>query len=230
MQPNIQLFVKNNVKEHFQQTNTATGHEFSELKSYILAKLLWNPDADVEAIILEFTDGYYGAAGEWIRKYIYTMQDEVVKTGEWLDIYGPATNYQKTFLSAENIKNYNSYFDKAEEAVKNDSAALIHVRTARMQLWYAIMEIGKADMFGPLGWYTEKNGEFIPKSNLTKMLDDFNTTAQQAGCKYVNESALTVEEYYQSTKRFINVQVKGNLAFRKKITASQYYSQCRNSV
>ncbi|MDD3773017.1 MAG: DUF4838 domain-containing protein [Weeksellaceae bacterium] len=225
LQPNIQLFVKNNVKEHFQQTNTATGHEFSELKSYILAKLLWNPDSDVEAIILEFTDGYYGAAGEWIRKYIYGMQDEVVKTGEWLDIYGPATNYQKTFLSAENIKNYNSYFDKAEEAVKNDSAALIHVRTARMQLWYAIMEIGKADMFGPRGWYTEKNGEFIPKPEMTKMLEDFYTTANQAGCKYVNESGLTVEEYYQSSKRFINVQVKGNLAFRKKITASPLPSE-----
>jgi len=29
LQPNIQLFVANNVKEHFQQSNTGTGHEFS---------------------------------------------------------------------------------------------------------------------------------------------------------------------------------------------------------
>lgn len=219
LQPNIQLFVKNNVKEHFQQTNTATGHEFSELKAYILAKLLWNPDADVDAIIVEFTDGYYGAAGEWIRKYIYKMQDEIVKTGEWLDIYGPPTNYQKSFLSAENIKLYNSYFDEAEKAVAGNDVLLLHVRTARMQLWYAIMEIGKNDMFGPRGWYTEKNGDFVVLPEMTQMLEDFYQTGKDAGCKYVNESELTTEEYYQSTKRFINVQVKGNFAFRKKVSA-----------
>lgn len=220
LQPNIQLFVKNNVKEHFQQTNTATGHEFSELKSYILAKLLWNPDADVDAIIIEFTDGYYGAAGEWIRKYIYTMQNEVIKTGKWLDIYGPPTSYQKSFLSADNIEIYNSYFDKSELAVANNEVQLLHVRTARMQLWYAIMEIGKNDMFGSRGWYTEKNGDFVPVSEMTKVLEDFYQTSINADCKYVNESGLTTEEYYQATKRFINVQVKGNFAFRKKVTAN----------
>jgi hypothetical protein len=230
LQANIQLFVKNNVKEHFQQTNTATGHEFSELKSYLLAKLLWNPDSDVKAIIVEYTNGYYGAAGEWIRKYIYLMQDEIVKTGEWLDIYGPPTNYQKSFLSAENIATYNSFFDEAEKAVGDNEVQLLHVRTARMQVWYAIMEIGKNDMFGPRGWYTEKNGDFIPVPEMTKMLEDFYLTATTAGCKYVNESGLTVEEYYQSTKRFINVQVKGNFAFRKKITANPMPSEKYSSA
>ncbi len=220
LQPNIQLFVKNNIKEHFQQSNTATGHEFSELKAYILAKLLWNPNSDVTAIISEFTDGYYGAAGEWIRKYIYRMQDEIVKTGEHLDIYGPPTNYQNSFLSSENIEQYNLYFDKAEEAVADDSACLIHVRTARMQLWYAIMEIGKSDMFGPRGWYTEINDDFIPKTKMTEILEAFYKTSKIANCKYINESGLTIEEYYQSTKRFIDVQVKNNIAFRKKVTAN----------
>lgn len=225
LQPNIQLFVKNNVKEHFQQSNTGTGHEFSELKAYIIAKLLWNPNANVEEIIIEFTDGYYGAAGEWIRKYIYKMQDELVKTGENLDIYGPPTNYQNSFLSSENIEQYNLYFDNAEAAVINDSASLIHVRTARMQLWYAIMEIGKNDMFGSRGWYSEKDGDFVPVQNMTDILESFYQTSKDANCKFVNESRLTIEEYYLSTKRFINVQVKGNLAFRKKVTASPLPSE-----
>ena len=219
LQPNIQLFVKNNVKEHFQQTNTAVGSEFSELKSYLLAKLLWNPDADVKNIIEEFTNGFYGPAAPAIRKYIYHLQDEILKTGEWLDIYGPPTNYQNTFLSAKNIESYNSYFDEAEKAVAGTTDYLLHVRIARMPLQYAMIEIGKNDMFGPRGWYKEHNSEFVLNQNMLNTLESFYQTSKDGGCKVINESRLTPEEYYHSTQRFINVQVKGNYAFRKKVTA-----------
>jgi hypothetical protein len=220
LQPNIQLFVNNNVQEHFQQTNTGAGHEFSELKSYLLARLLWNPEADKEAIIKEFTDGFYGPAGRWIRKYIYALQDEILKTGEWLDIYGPPTNHQHTFLSARNIERYSRYFDRAEKAVAGQPQYHLHVRTARIPLQYATMEIGKSDMFGPRGWYAEKDGDFVPRKEMIQMLEDFYQTSIDANTSPINESGLTAEAYYQSTKRFIDVQVEGNLAFRKKVTAS----------
>ena len=64
------------------------------------------------------------------------------------------------FLSQANIDNYNIYFDNAEKAAQNDAAQLLHVKTARLPLQFAIMEIGKNDMFGPRGWYVEKEGDF----------------------------------------------------------------------
>ncbi|WP_423126985.1 DUF4838 domain-containing protein [Gaoshiqia sp. Z1-71] len=225
LQPNIQLFVSNNVKEHFQQSNTGTAHEFSELKSYLLAKLLWNPDANKKEIIREFTDGYYGKAGKWIRKYIDALEKEIIKTGERLDIYGPPTQHQHTFLSEKNIEQYNQYFDKAEKAVSGQPEYLLHVRTARMALQYAIMEIGKSDMFGARGWYHETNGEYILRPNMVDMLELFYQTSIECKSAMVNEAGLTAEEYYTSTKRFIDVQVKGNLAFRKKVTASPLPSE-----
>jgi hypothetical protein len=220
LQPNIQLFAANNVKEHFQQSNTGVGHEFSELKSYLIAKLLWNPNADVHSIIREFTDGFYGPGGSWIRAYISDLQDEILKTGEWLDIYGPPTNHGNTFLSAANIEKYNGYFDEAEKAVAEMPAQLLHVRTARMALQYAIMEIGKADMFGPRGWYREVDGEFVPNPHMLQTLEDFYETGTVANAAHVNESGLTVEQYYHASRRFIDVQVKGNHAFRKRVTAT----------
>lgn len=219
LQPNIQLFVKNNVREHFQQSNTGAGHEFSELKSYLLAKLLWNPDADVNALIVEFTDGYYGAAGIWMRKYLKHIESEILKTGEWLDIYGPPTNHRHSFLSADNIAAYNRYFDEAEQAVADQPRLLLHVREARMPLQYAMMEIGKSDMFGPRGWYDELNGDFVPRRNMLDMLETFYQTGKDIRSEPVNESGLSVEAYYQSTRRFIEVQVQGNFAFRKPVSA-----------
>lgn len=220
LQSNIQLFVKNGIHQHFQQSFTGTGHEMSELKGYLLAKLLWNPNLDVDSLIHEFTEGYYGKAGYWIRQYIYRLQDEVLKTGHWLDIYGPPTLYANTFLSAENVATYNDYFDRAEEAVAGDSALLLHVKTARMALQYAEMEIGKADMFGPRGWYEEKEGRFILRKRMADMLESFYQTSQEAHVSLVNESGLTCEDYYKSTLRFIELQVSNNLAFRKKVTAN----------
>lgn len=220
LQPNIQLFLNNRVKEHFQQSNTGVGHEFSELKSYLLAKLLWNPDADASEIISKFTDGFYGAAGIWIRKYIDHMQSEILKTGEWLDIYGPPTHHKNTFLSQENINIYNDYFESAESAVCDNPEMLLHVRTARMPLQYAMMEIGKADMFGSRGWYQEMEGDFIPRKNMLETLESFYQTSKQCNSSPVNESGLSAEQYYHATRRFIDVQVKGNFAFRKKVTAT----------
>lgn len=225
LQSNIKLFVDNHVREHFQQSNTGTAHEFSELKSYLIAKLLWNPDADVQKIIREFTDGYYGSAGKWIRKYISALEKEILKTGEWLDIYGPPTQHQHTFLSAENVALYNQYFDKAEKAVMNQPGYLLHVQTARMALQYAIMEIGKNDMFGPRGWYYEQNGDFYPRQDMIDVLEKFYRTSIDCEAAVVNEAGLTAEEYYHSTRRFIDVQVKGNLAFRKKVSASPLPSE-----
>jgi hypothetical protein len=219
LQPNIQLFVRNNVQEHFQQSNTGVGNTFSELKSYLIAKLLWNPDADKEKIIHEFTNGFYAEAAPWIRKYIKHLQDEILETGEWLDIYGPPNNHQYTFLSEKNISRYNHYFDQAERAVADHHYHHLHVRTARMPVQYAMMEIGKSDMFGPRGWYDEVNGDFVLRSDMKQTLESFHETSMLAGVQYVNESRLTTEDYYHSTLRFIDVQVDGNLAFRKPVFA-----------
>lgn len=48
----------------------ARGAELDELRTYVLAKLLWNPDADTDSIIYDFTEGFYGAAGRYIRQYL----------------------------------------------------------------------------------------------------------------------------------------------------------------
>lgn len=219
LQPNIQLFVSNHVKEHFQQSNTGVGHAFSELKSYLIAKLLWNPEGDAQAITNEFIEGHYGPAANWIRKYLDQMQHEILSTGEWLDIYGPPTNHQQTFLSVANMEAYNHYFDEAAKAVVGLAHFELHMRTARMALQYAMMEIGKADMFGPRGWYRDVEDDFVLNQQMLQTLEHFYQTGMEVNAAFVNESGLTIEQYYQSTKRFIDVQVKGNLAFRKPATA-----------
>lgn len=234
LQKNIQFFTKNQVNAHFQQTNASLGHEFSELKAYLIARLLWNPSINVDSVMTDFLNGYYGPAGVYIQEYITQLTQEIQKTGEWLDIYGHPVAHAKTFLSVDNVAQYNQYFDAAEKSVNKDALLLQRVKLCRLPIQYAMMEIGKSDMFGARGFYNEENIKFILKPNMQQVVEDFYTVSKISEVKNVNEAGLTPLEYYQATKRFIDVQVEGNFAFRKKVTAvpasSPKYSNADLSV
>jgi hypothetical protein len=219
LQPNIRFFVRNGARQHFQQSNTGPGHEFSELKSYLLARLLWNPDIDAEAVMEEFLNGYYEAAGPWIGKYIAALQHALTQTGARLDIYEPPATHARTYLSRENVLACNELFDQAEAAVRADPLVLERVKTARLPLQYAMLEIGKSDMFGARGFYLEHEGQFEPRPEMKRLLEDFHATCTRNGVRTLNESGLTPRDYYEAALRFIDVQVKGNLAFRKPVVA-----------
>jgi len=45
------------------------GGEFAELRAYLIAKLLWDPEREVDPIIDDFMHGYYGRAGQYVRAY-----------------------------------------------------------------------------------------------------------------------------------------------------------------
>jgi hypothetical protein len=234
LQKNIQFFTKNGAIAHFQQTNASVGHEFSELKTYLISRLLWNPNVNADSVMTDFLNGYYGAGGVFIQKYIHHLTTEIKKTGEWLDIYGHPVTHARTFLSEDNMAQYNHYFDEAEKAVKDDPAILQRVKVSRLPIQYAMMEIGKSDMFGTRGFYSENNEKFVLKPGMQQLIEDFYTVCKQNKVLHVNEAGLTPEEYYQATKRFINVQVEGNIAFRKKSSAypapSPKYSQADLSI
>jgi hypothetical protein len=220
LQPNIQLFVKNNVHSHFQQSNTDVGHEFSELKSYLISRLLWNPDINADSVINDFMNGYFGAAAPFVRTYLDTLQGEILKTKEWLDIYGHPTAHENTFLTEANIARYIGYFDQAMAAVKDQPELLLHVRTYLLPVQYAAMEIGKNHMFSPRGWYSVEGTNYVIREPMVKMLEDFYQTCKEAGVRTLSEAGLTPENYYLATKRFLQVEVEHNLAFQKTVTAA----------
>jgi hypothetical protein len=220
LQPNLQLFASHGVGQHFQQANTSPGHEFSELKNYLLARLLWNPAVDAGAAIEEFLEGYYGAAAPWIARYIEGLDAALSRSGARLDIYEPPVAHAETYLSLQDVTAFNGLFDRAAAAVSGDEARLERVRTARLPLQYAMIEIGKNDMFGPRGFHVERNGRFELRPEMRQLVEDFRATCNRNGVRTLNESGLTPEAYYQATLRFLDVQVEQNLAFRKAVTAN----------
>jgi hypothetical protein len=89
-------------------------------------------------------------------------------------------------------------------------------------------------MFGPRGWYVENEDGFILKQDMKAMLDSFYKVCKENNIKTLNERSLTPKIYYESTKRFIDVRMEGNKAFRKPVStlpmAAEKYSSGDPSV
>jgi len=77
LQPNIQFYIKNKVKGIFSQGPAGADAEFTALRAYLMARVLWDPDCDFDAEMSDFLQAYYGPAGEPIGRYIQMMRENV---------------------------------------------------------------------------------------------------------------------------------------------------------
>ena len=110
--------------------------ELREMRSWVLSKLMWNPDADVEALITDFSDGYYGAAGPYIRKYIDLEERILKRPGVHSDCYIDASD---SMYTDEFISEGRKIFAEAKAAVASDQTLLDRVETAEMPLCFLLM-------------------------------------------------------------------------------------------
>ncbi|WP_433620472.1 DUF4838 domain-containing protein [Paenibacillus cellulositrophicus] len=134
LQPNIQFFIRNQVKGIFEQGSyeKGGGGEFAELRAYVLSKLLWNPDSDVDMVIDEFLTGYYGMAATPLRQYIDLLHDKVEREHTHTGIYDPPTS---EYLSKDLIEQAAALFDRAE-MLADDEEILHRVHVARLPIRY----------------------------------------------------------------------------------------------
>ena len=88
---NVQFYKDHNVKGVFLEgQQVSVSGEFAELRSYLLAKLLWDPDMTEEAYYAcmdEFLMHYYGAGWEKIKEYITSMTAFAIKHNTHVGIF-----------------------------------------------------------------------------------------------------------------------------------------------
>lgn len=220
LQPNLRFFADHGGLAEFQQGNREIGGEFAELRAYLIAKLLWNPEANVKAIMTDFLMGYYGQGGKYIQEYIDLMTEALIASDTRLDIFGNPITAKNTYLAPELMQKYEALFDQAETAVAGNRAVLERVRICRLPLLYARLEQAKADPFGPGGWYKQENNNWIISDELIQMLKTFASRANKQGVTRVHEWDTTVDEYYTETMKFAEFDPTRNLAFQAKIEGS----------
>ncbi|HPT20371.1 MAG TPA: DUF4838 domain-containing protein [Bacteroidales bacterium] len=220
IKPNINFFTDNNVNAFFMQAAGIEGCEMAELRGYLIAKLLWNPDADDNAIIDDFVNGYYGKGGPYIRQYIDTMCYSLLKTNHQLGIFGSPEEAKDTYLSAEMMDEYNRLFDKAEKAVENNPEMLRHVQAARLPIMYAQIQISRTETDTPRSLFKhDANGRVVADTAIKSLLNKFVDRANKHGIIRLRERSIPPDKYLESYNRIFNKmnEMDSAISFNKKI-------------
>ncbi|MBR4941716.1 MAG: DUF4838 domain-containing protein [Clostridia bacterium] len=133
LQDNIKFFIENNVVGLFEQGNGEDlSGEFNELRYYIISKLMWEPDGDVDRWMREFMIGYYGMGAQPLREYIDALREHVEKENVHVHISNhPAHGHLPSWL----LDLADAKFDEAERLAENEEI-LERIRRSRMQIKY----------------------------------------------------------------------------------------------
>lgn len=207
IQPNIQTFRDNNVKMHFSQIAGLRGGDMSELRTWLVSKLMWNPDADVDSLKRVFLDGFYGPAAPYIDKYLTLMEGALLGSRIPLWIYDSPVTHKNGMLNPVLLKTYNDLFDKAEATVAADSALLDRVRRSRLSLQYSELEILRTD-------------PSRDTKRVEELLDTFEERSTRYGLTTVNERNNSPLDYCRLYRtRYLNPDTV-NLARGAKISFS----------
>lgn len=145
LQKNIQLFKKNHATMTFSQVAGSLGGDFAEMRTYMVSKLMWNPELDADSLMRSFMDGYYGAASPFVYEYEKLLEGALLGSKADLWIYDTPLSHKEGMLNAHCRKRYNELFDEAEKAVSGEKELLDRVRRTRLPLQYADLEMARTE-------------------------------------------------------------------------------------
>lgn len=218
LQPNIRFFVDNGIDALFEQGSGGLRGEFTDLRSHIIAKLLWNPETDIEDIINDFLEGYYGEAAPHLRRYINLMHRALRRSGERLDIYGNPYTPVEGYLSPRLMQRYERFLERAEEAVADHPVFHERVTIARLPLAYARLEQAKRYGTGELGFFTRReNGNWEVRPAMRRRLNDFVEMCKNAGIELLEEHGTSPDEYRTTLEHLFSVSMENHLALFKPV-------------
>lgn len=187
----IPLYKRSGVKGVFMQgtytamqENRATGGGgfMDDLKQYLIAKLLWNTKADVNALRADFLNGFYGKSGESIGKFLDLLHEKVRNDTICGFIFNSPDDAAR-FLTPEVVARSSQFFDEAEQLADNGEI-LARVKHARLSLEYftILQEARRA----------AKSGTPAEKAEALRKLEDFAARCKADGILQWSEGG-TVE-------------------------------------
>ena len=214
LQPNIQFFSENNVNMMFQQGSGGSWSDLSDLKQYLISKLLWDKDADQEEIVNDFMQKYYGPAKPYIKTYYDLTHQELTKhqEKEFLNIYGFPMDYTDSYLTPKLLKQYKEIMDKAEASVKHDSIFLKRVQKARMPVDFAYLDVALNLNNDEISYLKKKGDSLLIRQDMLDYLDRFTKLSKHTGAEDINERNFITDDYRAYVQRKLELMTKTNLA------------------
>ncbi len=238
LQPNLQLFKKCGVQMIFEQgAGNDEKIEMEELRCYLLSKLLWNVNANVDELMNDFLKIYYGEkAALFIKRYIQLQTKYLNEGHHELSIYEPPFMHASGFLSPKHLQEYFTEIDSAISITKADSVFYPRLIRIKTNLQYADLDVAKSLVFTN-DWCFEKNknNQWQIKQDKLNEFNNLIASLKKVGPTYLHERQGTIDAYEKFNRDYFFNGIKNHKAVDAKISfvkpyAKQYSANGDNSL
>ncbi len=205
LQPNLQLFRKHGTRMVFEQGSGHSRSEFSEMRAYLLAKLMWNPEVAVDSVLGDFARGYYGAAAPFVLRYLDSLTANLNRTDRRLIIYGTPATARDSWLDEKQIAKYLVFLDKAGGTLLPNGAEINRVLAAALPLIHADLEQVKFRriIYPCDGPDSLAEISFCHHPNDWATTKEFPIWCEKLGFEVMNESGYTPRQYIADLQKFM---------------------------
>lgn len=177
----LRFMAAHKMKGVFQQGNAYTNDvgDFAPMRTWIIGKLMWNPDQDQSRLTDEFLQGYYGAAAPALKEYLSIVMTAFRKKNTVL----PCFNDDFTFMTLDDMNAATRAFDRAAQAANDNSELLARVQRERISL--DLLWIYRYNALKPRPGQT---AEFLGPADPIAAIDAFYAKAQSFGVRAHGEN------------------------------------------
>ncbi len=195
LQRNAQFLRDSGVDYLFEQGGYQGRHaDFAELKAWLLAKWLWNPELELEALLNDFLNGYYGAAAPLIRSYIDELHAIYHSDNKPWSIF---TNLPNPNLSEDFLTISYALWQQAEALVKDNPAISYNVRMSAISIMHAYLaELSKNNKPKRL-WVTTNPEQHTPSELMV-------TLARELLARFKEGKDIRISEDMRREKETLN--------------------------
>ena len=128
------LYARSGVKGvFFQGAYSGPGGSDAELRSWVMSKVLWNPDVDADKLVTEWMQGVYGKAAEPMRKWFDLMHERAADPKNHFTCYAAVPD---SLFAGDVLPSGDKLFDEAEKLAAGDATASEYVKKSRLWLRY----------------------------------------------------------------------------------------------
>ena len=187
---NVKWYAENGAIGLFAQGNNVRedgGGEFSELRAWVFAQLMWNPELDGNALIREFVSHVYGPAADAIQAYIDRLHRDVKADSSHFSIW--AQPVEVNYLTPDLVTEADNLFRLAESAAAGDSALVQRVELAYLPILYT-----------KLYFYSIGGSSFLDRNEMPQVLERFEKVIARKRIRAIGD----MEETYGNLKAFLD--------------------------
>lgn len=216
LQQDLQLFKEVGITGVLEQGSENNYCLFDEMRSYVIAKLLWDPTLDVEKLRYDFIEQTYPSQVDFLTDFLTIIEKDLAKSGKPLNIYGSIYESMHSYVSPEQYDLF--FYDLLEKFPDTADKEKFRLQKVIAGMIFNKLEQARASGIEPYG-YADPNGNdsvtmHTEVNVLLKRLKDYSS---QGNITVSNEIGDSISTYINNWNKYIIARNKRSKLLYKSI-------------